>query len=165
MASAYAAGLRMIVSTPRSVGSMRAATEVVPYPSPATVPSRAAPRTPWTRAAGTAAATFPDLDFVLGYFSELAYLRGHRGLTHSLPLLPLWGLLLAWPMARPWRRGGRPATDWRAFYGVVCAALLIHILGDLITQFGTMILAPNFSAWSRARWVSSRPEIVSGKPR
>ena len=45
--------------------------------------------------AGTVAATFPDLDFVLGWISELTYLRGHRGVTHSLILLPLWGLLIA----------------------------------------------------------------------
>ena len=25
---------------------------------------------------------------------------------------------------------------------MVCAAIFVHILGDLITQFGTMILAP-----------------------
>ncbi len=92
--------------------------------------------------AGAVAATFPDFDFILGWVSELTYLRGHRGVTHSLLLLPLWGLLIAWLLARFWRRGGRPGADWRAFYGVACAAILAHIVGDLITQFGTMILAP-----------------------
>ena len=93
-------------------------------------------------AAGTIAAIFPDLDFVLGWISELTYLRGHRGVTHSLILLPLWGLLIAWLLARFWQRGGRVAAGWRSFYPVVCAAIFVHILGDLITQFGTMILAP-----------------------
>lgn len=101
--------------------------------------------------AGAVAATFPDLDFVLGWISELTYLRGHRGVTHSLILLPLWGLPIAWLLARFWQRGGRAAAGWRGFYPVVCAAIFAHILGDLITQFGTMILAP-FSdrrfAWS-----------------
>lgn len=94
--------------------------------------------------AGAAAATFPDIDFVLGFVSELTYLRGHRGVTHSLLLLPLWGLLVAWVMAGllRLRRGGRPAPGWRAFYLVACVGILVHILGDLITQFGTMILAP-----------------------
>jgi inner membrane protein len=93
--------------------------------------------------AGAAAATFPDLDFVLGWVSELTYLRGHRGVTHSLLLLlPLWGLPIAWLLSRFWRRGGRAGPDWRSLYAVVCAGILIHILGDLITQFGTMILAP-----------------------
>ncbi|MDO9600167.1 MAG: metal-dependent hydrolase [Azoarcus sp.] len=94
--------------------------------------------------AGAAAAAFPDLDFVLGYVSELTYLRGHRGVTHSLLLLPLWALLVSWLMAGVFRlrRGKGPTADWRAFYLIVCVSIFVHILGDLITQFGTMILAP-----------------------
>ena len=95
---------------------------------------------------GTVAASFPDIDFVLGYVSELAYLRGHRGVTHSLILMPLWGVLIAWAMAALFRvfahRSGQPAFGWRHYYLVACVAILVHILGDLITQFGTMILAP-----------------------
>jgi len=98
---------------------------------------------PWqAMAAGAIAAAFPDVDFVLGYVSELTYLRAHRGVTHSLLLWPAWGLLLAWLLAALARRGGGAGAHWRAFYPVACAGLLIHIAGDLITQFGTMILAP-----------------------
>lgn len=122
---------------------------VSPTAAPNTLPG-APPQAPpvWQFVvAGTVAATFPDLDFVLGWVSELAYLRGHRGVTHSLVLLPLWGLLIAWLLARFFGRGGRKraqggAPSWRSFYLVVCSAILIHIAGDLITQFGTMILAP-----------------------
>jgi len=89
--------------------------------------------------AGGLAATFPDLDFVLGYVSELTYLRGHRGVTHSFILLPVWAFLLAWLMPRLLRAR---SVGWRRFYAVACAGIAIHILGDLITQFGTMILAP-----------------------
>jgi inner membrane protein len=91
---------------------------------------------------GAAAAAFPDLDFMLGYVSELTYLRGHRGITHSVILLPLWALLLAWLLARLFGGEARDRGGWRALYPVACAALLLHIAGDLITQFGTMILAP-----------------------
>lgn len=93
---------------------------------------------------GFAAAAFPDLDFVLGYVSELAYLRGHRGVTHSLLLLPAWALLVAWLLAALFRLRARhgAVTGWRDLYLVACVAIFVHILGDLITQFGTMILAP-----------------------
>lgn len=93
-------------------------------------------------AAGATAAAFPDIDYLLGYVSELTYLRGHRGVTHSVLLLPLWGALLAWLFARLARLRDRRGPDWRAFYGLACAGIAIHIAGDLITQFGTMILAP-----------------------
>lgn len=96
---------------------------------------------------GTAAAAFPDLDFVLRYVSDLAWLRGHRGVTHSLILLPLWGFVIAWMMAgllRLFRGGGAtaPSPRWQDLYLIACAALFVHVVGDLITQFGTMILAP-----------------------
>lgn len=95
-------------------------------------------------AVGMAAATFPDVDFVLGFVSELTYLRGHRGVTHSLLLMPIWALLVAALMAGLFRlrRGREAAASWRAFYLIACTGIFIHILGDLITQFGTMILAP-----------------------
>lgn len=99
-------------------------------------------RTWQAMAAGAVAAAFPDIDFLLGFVSELTYLRGHRGVTHSLILLPLWGALLAWLFARLGRRRGGDGPDWRAFYAIACGGLAIHIAGDLITQFGTMILAP-----------------------
>lgn len=119
---------------------------LAPRRSAAASPS-AAPVAPWQAVAtGAVAATFPDLDFVLGYVSELAYLRGHRGVTHSIVLLPLWGLLLAALMSKFFARDRAtrawPGQGFAALYPVACAALAIHIAGDLITQFGTMILAP-----------------------
>lgn len=87
---------------------------------------------------GTAAAVFPDLDFVLGWISDLAYLRGHRGVTHSLLLLPLWAALLGWLFAHLFRR----PDAWKRCAWLAAAGLGIHILGDWITSFGTMLLAP-----------------------
>jgi inner membrane protein len=87
---------------------------------------------------GTVAATFPDGDFVLKYVSELAYLTGHRGVTHSVLMLPLWALLMGALAALAFRnRAGLPRYAWLA-----AAAIAIHIAGDWITQFGTMLLAP-----------------------
>ncbi|RMH59833.1 MAG: metal-dependent hydrolase, partial [Zetaproteobacteria bacterium] len=79
----------------------------------------------------------PDIDIVLRLHSDLFYLQHHRGITHSLLMLPLWVLLLRALL----RRGqcSLPAS-W------IAAALALHILLDLITSFGTMILAP-WSDW------------------
>jgi inner membrane protein len=43
----------------------------------------------------------------------------------------------------------REPRGWRALYGVTALCLLAHIVGDLITSFGTIILAP-FSDWRAA---------------
>jgi inner membrane protein len=66
----------------------------------------------------------------------------HRGVTHSILLLPLWALLYSWLLAKILRDPG----GWRPLYGVTAMALGAHIVGDLITSFGTIILAP-LSTW------------------
>lgn len=92
--------------------------------------------------AGFFAAAFPDVDFIVRFVDPTTYLITHRGLTHSLVMLPLWALLLAALCALVSR--GRYRA--RAFYGVCALGLAAHIAGDVITAFGTMVLAP-LSAW------------------
>jgi inner membrane protein len=112
----------------------------------ATAPKDAPPRSiPRRVAAGFFACAAPDIDFVIGYIGPVEYLLTHRGVTHSLILLPAWALLYSWILAKVLREPG----GWRALYGVTALALLVHIAGDLITSFGTMILAP-FSDWRAA---------------
>lgn len=89
-------------------------------------------------ALGFVAAAFPDSDVVLRVVSDLAYLRGHRGVTHSLLLLPLWALLLGWLASHAFRR----REAWRRYAWLAAACIGIHIAGDWITQFGTMLFAP-----------------------
>jgi inner membrane protein len=87
---------------------------------------------------GFLAAAAPDLDFVFGFLGPIEYLYLHRGITHSLILLPLWAFLLAKLCAVIWRRD-RP---WKAYFGILALGIGIHIAGDWITSFGTMIFAP-----------------------
>jgi inner membrane protein len=87
---------------------------------------------------GFLAAAAPDLDFVITYIGPVEYLLHHRGATHSLILLPLWAFLLAKLCAVAWR-ADRP---WKAYFGVIALSLGIHIAGDWITSFGTMVFAP-----------------------
>ena len=88
--------------------------------------------------AGALAANMPDLDILLAPFSSELYLLHHRGETHSLLMLPLWALLLSWIFSRMFKSPG----GWREFYGLTTVALLVHILGDWITGYGTQMFAP-----------------------
>jgi inner membrane protein len=96
-------------------------------------------------AAGFFACAAPDLDFVLSYVGPVEYLLHHRGVTHSIILLPLWALGLSWVLAKVLRE----PRGWRTLYGVTALAVAAHIVGDLITSFGTIIFAP-FSNWRAA---------------
>ncbi len=91
---------------------------------------------------GFIASAFPDSDFILSFIDPLTYLTAHRGITHSVVLLPLWALSLAMVFAFL----SRGKYRWRAFVGIVALGIGAHIAGDVITAFGTMIFAP-FSGW------------------
>ncbi|HEX6156871.1 MAG TPA: metal-dependent hydrolase [Burkholderiales bacterium] len=109
----------------------------------ASAPRDAPPRSlPRRVAAGFFACAAPDLDFVVGFVGPVEYLLWHRGVTHSILLLPAWALLYSWILAKLLRQPG----GWRALYGVTALALGAHIVGDLITSFGTIIFAP-LSDW------------------
>lgn len=84
------------------------------------------------------AAAFPDGDFVLRFIDPLLYLTTHRGITHSVVLLPLWALGLGAAFYYLTRR----RYSWRALVGVCAMGIGAHIVGDIITAFGTMLYAP-----------------------
>lgn len=92
------------------------------------------------------AGAFPDIDYVTVWIDPLSYLAvWHRGITHSILLLPLWalglGVLLAWLLRR--------RDAWRPLALFAGLALATHIAADVITIFGTRILAP-LSSWRAA---------------
>lgn len=93
--------------------------------------------------AGTVAAVFPDIDGLLLYVSPVAYLDQHRGLTHSVLLLPLWSFLLAWLFALI----ARDRRGWRRWFGICALGIASHTVLDLVTSYGTMLAAP--VSWHR----------------
>ncbi|MDX8411331.1 MAG: metal-dependent hydrolase [Mariprofundaceae bacterium] len=100
--------------------------------------ARAVPRSPLPRACVwrlTLLAMAPDADYVLRLISDMTYLHYHRGVTHSILMLPLW-IWLARSLF-PRRRASYPLLPW-----LIGAVILCHIIFDLITSFGTMIFAP-----------------------
>src|SRR5687768_4393249 len=91
--------------------------------------------------AGFLAAASPDSDFVLRVFDTLTYVALHRGVTHSILLLPAWAWAVAWILALLSRLSSR-RWPWQASYPVAALGIGIHIAGDVITSYGTMLLAP-----------------------
>lgn len=89
-------------------------------------------------AAGFAAAAFPDCDFALRLVDTLVYLNWHQGLTHSIILMPVW----AWMLAHLFSWLMRRRYPWRAFFGPAFFGIAIHIAGDGLTAYGTMLFAP-----------------------
>ncbi|HEY7676554.1 MAG TPA: metal-dependent hydrolase [Candidatus Methylomirabilis sp.] len=88
------------------------------------------------------AAEAPDVDYALRLMGRTVYLAHHRGLTHSVLMAPaLAGLVAAacLPLSRERR--------FAPLFGVALLGVCMHIFEDLVTPFGTMLLAP--LSWHR----------------
>lgn len=114
-----------------------------PAPGPEVIPLRR------RIALGALAAAFPDLDVVASWLSPLSYLYHHRGVTHSLVMLGVWAVMLAWLCTRVWPKVENNRLGWHAYVGVIAWGIGAHIAGDWITSFGTMVFAP-LSDWRAA---------------
>ena len=95
---------------------------------------------------GFLACAFPDSDFMLHWVDALFYFNWHRGVTHSLVLLPLWAAAGAWLLHRASRRHW-PMME---LFWLLALAIGLHILGDLITAYGTRIWMP--LSTTRVHW-------------
>ncbi|MDX8393488.1 MAG: metal-dependent hydrolase [Mariprofundales bacterium] len=80
-------------------------------------------------------AMLPDADYALRFISDMHYIVYHRGMTHSLLLLPLWVLLAyaLWP---------KQQQRWPLLPWIITAVLISHIFLDVMTSFGTMMFSP-----------------------
>ena len=92
------------------------------------------------------AANLPDLDIVTWLFGTDIYLAVHRGLSHSVFLVPF--LAAACATAAYFISGRK--LPYPAAWGWLCLVLYGHLAVDWITSYGTRLLAPfsnsNFSA-------------------
>lgn len=83
------------------------------------------------------AAWMPDIDNIVTFFGPEAYMRYHRGLTHSL----LGGAVLAWlltMLTARFARGAKTSGLFVLFY----FGVLSHLFLDCITSYGTSIFLP-----------------------
>lgn len=101
--------------------------------------------------AGAALGTLPDLDsFPLMLLTDnpVALMTLHRGLTHSLLVLPLVGWLIWWGCKRRGHRVKAAPTRW---FWAIEAALVTHPLLDAFTVYGTQLwwpFTPHPAMWS-----------------
>jgi inner membrane protein len=89
------------------------------------------------------AAQAPDFDGITRFKSSGAYIKHHRGITHSFPAAILWSLLIS---------GGiyvfyNSSIAWTHLWFWTLASVLIHIGIDLFNAYGTQALRPFSDRW------------------
>ena len=96
-----------------------------------------APSRWWAALAGAIFAVLPDVDYFFIFWDRLAFIRYHRGFTHSLVALPLFAL--AGALLGRYLGGDR----WfKPLFILGLVALGSHLLLDLATSYGTQALSP-----------------------
>ncbi len=93
----------------------------------------------WGTIAGLTMGVFPDSDFVLGLFNRQFYIEYHRDFTHSLILIPFYALFFSWLFVKVSKR-----PHFWSFYRICLPVLVSHVVLDLLTSYGTMVLSPFF---------------------
>lgn len=99
-----------------------------------------------------ASVNFPDLDVVMALFRDpILTIKTHRWITHSIIAAPLFAVF---PAAVFYRFS--KLKNFRLLWLVSLIGIYIHIISDLVTPYGTMILAP----FSNHRFTLSSQFIV-----
>lgn len=85
-----------------------------------------------------ASVNLPDLDVVMALFRDpILTIKTHRWITHSILAAPIFALL---PAAIFYRFS--KVKDFRLMWLTALTGILLHIACDLVTPYGTMLLAP-----------------------
>jgi membrane-bound metal-dependent hydrolase YbcI (DUF457 family) len=103
------------------------------------------------------ASNLPDIDAIVHLTGDPTAVMMRRTFGHSLLLLPLWCLALAWVVRLRWRHLTR--LDALLMVGVGAG---LHLLFDLINSFGVVLLWPVSLARPELAWVFIIDLILSG---
>ncbi|WHZ58438.1 metal-dependent hydrolase [Metabacillus hrfriensis] len=84
----------------------------------------------------------PDLDTVLKFRNNAKYIRNHRGITHSIPAVILWSVLITallyWII---------PRADLLHLAVWTSVAVVLHVFVDIFNAYGTQALRPFSKKW------------------
>ncbi|NRD78219.1 metal-dependent hydrolase [Bacillus sp. BRMEA1] len=89
-----------------------------------------------------AGSQIPDIDTVLKLRNNAIYIRNHRGVTHSIPAVLLWPIILT-AVIYPFFPGASLLHLWAWTF----AAVFIHVFVDIFNAYGTQALRPFSSKW------------------
>lgn len=84
----------------------------------------------------------PDIDTVLKLKNNATYIRHHRGVTHSIPAVILWPLLIS-TVLYPFF----PGTHFLHLWLWTFIAVFLHVFVDIFNSYGTQALRPFSSKW------------------
>lgn len=84
----------------------------------------------------------PDVDTVLKFKNNATYIRNHRGLTHSVPAVIIWGILISSLIYL-----FVPEVNFLHLWLWTFFAVFIHVFVDIFNAYGTQAYRPFSHKW------------------
>lgn len=84
----------------------------------------------------------PDIDTVLKLRNNAVYIRHHRGITHSIPAVLLWPLILTILLMFL-----MPGANFMHVWAWTFLAVFLHVFVDIFNAYGTQALRPFSHKW------------------
>src|SRR5690625_3620885 len=84
----------------------------------------------------------PDFDTILKLKNNAIYIRHHRGFTHSIPAMIIWGILIASIIYM-----FVPQVDFLHLWAWTFIAVILHAMEDVFNAYGTQVLRPFSNRW------------------
>ena len=84
----------------------------------------------------------PDIDTVLKFKNNAVYIRNHRGVTHSVPAVLLWPILISIFIHLI-----VPEANFTHLWMWSFIAVFFHVFVDIFNAYGTQALRPFSSRW------------------
>ncbi len=84
----------------------------------------------------------PDIDTVLKLRNNAVYIRHHRGITHSIPAVLLWPLIITILLSLL-----IPGSSFMHVWAWTFLAVFLHVFVDIFNAYGTQALRPFSRQW------------------
>ncbi|CAM3213618.1 metal-dependent hydrolase [Filibacter tadaridae] len=84
----------------------------------------------------------PDIDTVLKLRNNAVYIRNHRGITHSIPAVLLWPLIISILLSFL-----IPDAAFIHLWAWTFFAVFLHVFVDIFNSYGTQALRPFSNRW------------------
>ncbi|GGM29746.1 hypothetical protein GCM10011351_14880 [Paraliobacillus quinghaiensis] len=99
----------------------------------------------------------PDFDTVLKLRNNAVYLRHHRGVTHSVPALILWGILISGLIYI-----FLPSVSFLHLWLWTFLAVILHVFVDIFNAYGTQAYRPFTNRWVAYGFINTFDPIIFG---
>ncbi|GEK34635.1 metal-dependent hydrolase [Kurthia sibirica] len=99
----------------------------------------------------------PDIDTILKLRNNAVYIRHHRGITHSIPAVILWPLLISLVLFLL-----IPSANLLHLWLWTFFAVALHVFVDIFNAYGTQALRPFSKKWIALGMINTFDPIIFG---